>query len=73
MECLEFAPEDASAFRVRLITACAGMEHLLGHHDLAHRRLADALDGLEDGTSAEAVALMLELARPPRLWLGAPH
>ena len=43
------------------MTACAGVEHLLGHHEQAHRRLVSALDALDDHDSADAVALMLEL------------
>jgi DNA-binding CsgD family transcriptional regulator/tetratricopeptide (TPR) repeat protein len=62
LESLELLPPEAVALRVRLTTACAGMEHLLGRHELAHGRLAAALDGLQDAASAEAVALMLELA-----------
>ena len=34
------------ALRVRLTTACAGVEHLLGRHEQAHARLASAMDGL---------------------------
>ena len=45
-----------------MITACAGVEHLLGHHEQAHRRLVSALDALDDHDSADAVAVMLELA-----------
>ena len=62
LESLDLVPADAVALRVRLTTACAGTEHLLGLHETAHRRLEDALDELEDPTSPEAVALMLELA-----------
>jgi len=62
LESIELLPEDAGALRLRLTTACAGVEHLLGHHSDAHGRLANALDGLEDAHSAEAAALMIELA-----------
>jgi DNA-binding CsgD family transcriptional regulator/tetratricopeptide (TPR) repeat protein len=47
---------------VRLTTACAGVEHLLGRHEQAHARLASAVDGLSDPGSSEAGALMIELA-----------
>ena len=47
---------------MRLTTACAGVEHLLGRHDQAHARLASAVDGLRDPASSEAAALMIELA-----------
>ncbi|MGH3118117.1 MAG: LuxR C-terminal-related transcriptional regulator, partial [Gaiellales bacterium] len=62
IESMGLVPEDAVALRVRLTTACAGVEHLLGHHADAHGRLASALDGLEDSHSPEAAALMIELA-----------
>jgi ATP/maltotriose-dependent transcriptional regulator MalT len=62
LETIELVPEDAVALRVRLTTACAGVEHLLGRHENAHGRLARALEGLEVAHSPEAVALMIELA-----------
>jgi len=62
LESVELVPEDAVALRVRLTTACAGVEHLLGHHVDAHARLTGALDSLEDAHSPEAAALMIELA-----------
>ena len=62
LESYELAPADAVDLRVRLTTACAGTEHLLGLHDAAHQRLTDALAGLNDPASPEAVALLLELA-----------
>ncbi|MGZ8707697.1 MAG: LuxR C-terminal-related transcriptional regulator, partial [Gaiellaceae bacterium] len=62
LESIELVPEEAVALRVRLTTACAGVEHLLGHHAEAHSRLARTLEGLEDARSAEAAALMIELA-----------
>ena len=55
-------PEEAVALRVRLTTACAGVEHLLGRHEDAYGRLIRALEGLEDADSPEAAALMIELA-----------
>ena len=36
---IELVPENAVALRVRLTTACAGVEHLLGRHEDAHDRL----------------------------------
>ena len=62
LECIDLAPDDAVALRVRLTTACAGVEHLLGRHEAAHSRLTRVLDSLEDANSPEAVALMIELA-----------
>jgi DNA-binding CsgD family transcriptional regulator len=62
LESIDLVPAEALALRVRLTTACAGMEHLLGHHAMAHNRLAAALDSLQDTASPEAAALMMELA-----------
>ncbi len=62
LESYQLVPADAVALRIRLTTACAGTEHLLGLHEAAHQRLTDALAGLDDPASPEAVALMLELA-----------
>ena len=53
--------EDAAS-RIRLIGACAAVEHLLGRHDEARARLAGALHGLGDPAAPEAAALMSELA-----------
>jgi DNA-binding NarL/FixJ family response regulator len=61
-ESIELVPDDAVGLRVRLTTACAGVEHLLGRHEDAYGRLIDALDSLDDADSAEAAALMIELA-----------
>ena len=62
LESIELVPEDAVALRVRLTTACAGVEHHLGHHADAYGRLARTLERLEDARSGEAAALMIELA-----------
>jgi ATP/maltotriose-dependent transcriptional regulator MalT len=62
LESIALVPEDAVALRVRLTTVCAAVEHLLGRHEEAYGRLAAALTGLEDAGSAEAAALMIELA-----------
>jgi DNA-binding NarL/FixJ family response regulator len=62
LQSIELVPADAVAMRVRLTTACAGIEHLLGRHERAHARLASAIDGLRDPGSREAAALMIELA-----------
>jgi hypothetical protein len=48
--------------RVQLTTACASVEDLLGHHRQTHARLETTLIELQDPNSAEAVALMIELA-----------
>jgi ATP/maltotriose-dependent transcriptional regulator MalT len=62
LESIGLVPADAVALRVRLTTACAGVEHLLGRHEQAHARLASAMDGLRDPASREAAALMIDLA-----------
>ena len=62
LESIELVPEDAVGLHVRLTTACAGIEHLLGRHADAHSRLARTLESLEDADSPEAAALMIELA-----------
>ena len=62
LESLDLAPRESLALQTRLTTACAGVEHLLGHHEEAHARLANALNRLPDPGSPEAVALMIELA-----------
>jgi predicted ATPase/DNA-binding CsgD family transcriptional regulator len=62
LESLSLLSADAVALRVRLTTACAGLEHLLGRHDEAHARLVGEMDRLGDPASPEAAALMIELA-----------
>jgi DNA-binding NarL/FixJ family response regulator len=62
LETLELAPPEDTAGRVKLISACAGVEQLLGRHHEAHERLATALHELPDDDSPEAAALMFELA-----------
>ena len=62
LESIELVPAEAVALRVRLTTACAGVEHLLGRHEQAHTRLASAMDGLSDPGSPESATLMIALA-----------
>jgi DNA-binding NarL/FixJ family response regulator/tetratricopeptide (TPR) repeat protein len=62
LESLELLPGDAPALRVRLVGACAAIEHLLGRHDAAHGRLVRALGELAADDSPEAVALTIELS-----------
>ena len=62
LESIALVPEESVTLSVRLTTACAGVEHLLGHHEQAHTRLVSALEGLDDPASPEAVALLIELA-----------
>jgi DNA-binding CsgD family transcriptional regulator len=62
LETIALVPEEAVALRVKLTTVCAAVEHLLGRHEDANSRLVRTLEGLEDADSAEAAALMIELA-----------
>jgi DNA-binding NarL/FixJ family response regulator len=59
---MEMLAPDAGARRVELTALCAAVEHWLGRHDDAHRRLARAWDELADRSSAAAAALQVELA-----------
>ena len=59
---LELVPTDAPALGAQLVAFCAAIEHLLGRHGDADRRLVDALAQLNDEPSAEAAALLIELA-----------
>lgn len=62
LDSIALTPDDEKAIRVRLIGACAGLEQLLGHHEAARTRLTMALGGLPSACSAQAVALMIQLA-----------
>ena len=62
LDALALVPEDSYALRARLTRTCAGLENALGRYEQAHGRLANALDGLPDQDSPEAVALLIELA-----------
>ena len=62
LECIALAPADASQLRVQLTTTCAGVERLLGRHDDAHARLLAGFERLPDAATADAVAVMIELA-----------
>jgi DNA-binding CsgD family transcriptional regulator len=62
LELLPLLPPEATPLHVRLTASCASLEHLLGHHEDAHRRLRDELDELGDEPSPETVALMVELS-----------
>jgi DNA-binding NarL/FixJ family response regulator len=64
LDAMELLPADADAGsrRVELTALCAAVEHWLGRHDDAHRRLARAWEELPDRTTAPAAALQIELA-----------
>jgi ATP/maltotriose-dependent transcriptional regulator MalT len=62
LDCVEIVQRDAEDWRVRVTTACAAVEHLLGLRSEAHGHLVTALGELGDSESAEAVELMIELS-----------
>jgi ATP/maltotriose-dependent transcriptional regulator MalT len=62
LESIGLVPPESVGLRVRLTTACAGVEHLLGRHEDAHARLVGAVDDLAEPGSPEAATLMVELA-----------
>jgi DNA-binding CsgD family transcriptional regulator/tetratricopeptide (TPR) repeat protein len=57
LEALELQPEGS----VELIARCAAVEHWLGRHKDAHRRLTAAWEALPERTGAAAAALQIEL------------
>jgi DNA-binding CsgD family transcriptional regulator len=59
-ELLTLVPS-ATPERTRVIVACAAVEHHLGRHEDAHRRLVTALEHVPDQDSPEAASLMLDL------------
>ena len=59
---LELPAEAVPMARVKLISACAATEQLLGRREDAHRRLEAALADLREHDSTEGAALMFELA-----------
>jgi ATP/maltotriose-dependent transcriptional regulator MalT len=62
LDAIERVPADGVARRIELTAYCAAVEHWLGRHDDAHRRLLRAWDELPDHASAEAAAVQIELA-----------
>ncbi len=48
--------------RLQLTGWCAAVEHWLGEHEAAHKRLLSAWDELGDHATAESTALQIELA-----------
>ena len=61
LDALSLLPADALARRVDLTARCAAIEHWLGRHEDAHRRLARAWNELPDRSTPAAAALQLEL------------
>jgi ATP/maltotriose-dependent transcriptional regulator MalT len=68
LDALATAPDDDRVLHARLAPACAAVERLLGLHEQAGARLADAVDRLPDESAPERVALLVELAMHP-FWL----
>jgi DNA-binding NarL/FixJ family response regulator len=62
LEAHDRLPADAVSRRVELTAHCAAVEHWLGRHEEAHRRLSRAWEELPDRTTVEAAALEIELA-----------
>ena len=62
LDALELLPPDSTAERVELTARCASIEHWLGRHEEAHRRLTGAWEALPDRESPAAAALQIELA-----------
>ena len=62
LEAHDRLPGDAVARRVELTAHCAAVEHWLGRHDEAHRRLTHAWNELPDRSTTEAAMLEIELA-----------
>ena len=61
LDCVDIAMRDAPEWRVRVTTACAAVEHLLGLQKEAHGTLRAHLP-ISGQPSADAVALMIELS-----------
>lgn len=62
LDALARLPAPALARRVELTAQCAAVEHWLGRHEDAHRRLSRAWNELPDRSTPAAAALQLELA-----------
>ena len=59
---LEHAASSDVADHVRLVVRLAGIEHLMGRHDDAHRRVQGALDELPEAQTDDRLALTVGLA-----------
>ena len=62
LEAMEIVPSDDEGLLVRVTTACATVEHLLGLQQDAQAHLETALAELGERDSPQAVELMIELA-----------
>jgi ATP/maltotriose-dependent transcriptional regulator MalT len=62
VEALEMLPPESVVRRAEITTSCSAVEHWLGRHEEAHRRLFEAWEELEDRSSSVAAALQIELS-----------
>jgi DNA-binding CsgD family transcriptional regulator/tetratricopeptide (TPR) repeat protein len=62
LEALELLPPESLVRRGEITTFCAAVEHWLGRHEEAHRRLVKAWEELPDRSTAAAAALQIELS-----------
>ena len=62
LDAVELVPAEAAGRRIELTALCAAVEHWLGRHDDAHRRLMRAWEDLPDRESVEAGVVQIELA-----------
>jgi uncharacterized protein (DUF2342 family) len=62
IEALEMLPPESVVRRAEITTFCAAVEHWLGRHEEAHRRLFAAWEELADRSTAVAAALQIELS-----------
>jgi DNA-binding NarL/FixJ family response regulator len=61
LDAAERLPADAALRRAELTASCAAVEHWLGRHEDAHRRLVRAWEELVDRGTPEGAALAVEL------------
>ncbi|MET0684100.1 MAG: LuxR C-terminal-related transcriptional regulator, partial [Solirubrobacteraceae bacterium] len=62
LEALDLLPPGDEERRAGLIARCAAVEHWMGRHEDAHRRLTRAWEDVRDRSAPAAAALQLELA-----------
>jgi DNA-binding NarL/FixJ family response regulator len=61
LESVVLAPNQSTALRTSVATACAAVERQLGRYEQANARLVRALRGLPQGASVASVELLIEL------------
>jgi ATP/maltotriose-dependent transcriptional regulator MalT len=61
LDAVAIVPTRSTALRVKMATACAGVERQLGRYEQAHERLVAALRDLPGSASVESVELLIEL------------